>query len=57
MPKIKLINCRQLESAIISHFNNTIKQRPTFFHISPNLADIILHEDNINTENWWEEIL
>ena len=47
----ELINLKIAESAIISQTNYTIKQHPAFFHISPNLADIILLENNIEIDN------
>ena len=40
-----------LESAVIS-ISNHIPQRPEFQQISPNLANIILHENNIKIAKW-----
>ena len=57
---IKPIHCKKkkkrrlLESAVISKTNH-VKQRPSFYKISPDLADIILHEDNIKIENGFKQ--
>ena len=51
---IKPIHCKKsnrlLESTIISHSKHIIKQRHDFNQISLYLADIILHEINIEIE-------
>ena len=42
-----------LESAVISKTNH-IKQLHGFYQISPYLADVILHENNIRIENGYK---
>ena len=52
--EIKPIHCKKshklIESAVIS-ISNHIPQRPGFYQISPYLANIILHENNIKIKN------
>ena len=51
---IKLIHCkkfRRLLKYVAISKTNYIKQCPGFYQISPYLAHIILHENNIKIEN------